>query len=264
MTRVSVDKQALVLYQPLSGPAWVEAERLDMERLGSTKGMEYYTQWVRDRYLDVQVTQVGRSLSEFFRRLRRKPGQSIRDDCGEYDRCYARLMECGCVLPDIACAWVFIDRLGLDEAAELNLLASVGNVYDLKMLQRAAIVQDRALRKPWEQGNPQHQKGHRGAPWWKKNQFVTQTANVADVEIEEAEAMSENGETIPQEIAEEWFEAFMTHETAKQKYRDAAKMRGSDPEAVKRLASERLQIGEELLCGVQKARTLAQRSRMPS
>ncbi|CAE7254046.1 GIP [Symbiodinium natans] len=226
-----------------------ELGTLDMERLGSTKGMEYYTQWVRDRYLDVQVTQVGRSLSEFFRRLRRKPGQSIRDDCGEYDRCYARLMECGCVLPDIACAWVFIDRLGLDEAAELNLLASVGNVYDLKMLQRAAIVQDRALRKPWEQGNPQHQKGHRGAPWWKKNQFVTQTANVADVEIEEAEAMSENGETIPQEIAEEWFEAFMTHETAKQKYRDAAKMRGSDPEAVKRLASERLQIGEELLCG---------------
>lgn len=39
MTKVSADKQALVLYQHLSGSAWVEAERLDMEQLGSKNGM---------------------------------------------------------------------------------------------------------------------------------------------------------------------------------------------------------------------------------
>eukprot|EP00439_Symbiodinium_sp_Y106_P084410 s160_g25.t1 len=54
MTKLSEDKQALVLYQQLTGPAWVEAERLDVDQLGSRRGMEYYVQWVRDRYLDVQ------------------------------------------------------------------------------------------------------------------------------------------------------------------------------------------------------------------
>ena len=132
MTKLTADKQALVLYQHLSGPAWVEAERLDMDKLGSRDGPEYFKQWIRDRYLDVQVTQIGRSLSEFFRRLRKKPGQSIRDYCGEFDRAHARLLECGCVLPDMACAWVFIDRMNLDEASELNLLSSVNNVYDLR------------------------------------------------------------------------------------------------------------------------------------
>ena len=93
MTRLPVDKQALVLYQHLTQKAWVEAENLDVDRLGSTGGVEYFTQWIRDRYLDVQVTQVGRSLSEFFRQLRKKPGQAIRDYVGEFDRAHARLIE---------------------------------------------------------------------------------------------------------------------------------------------------------------------------
>ena len=90
MTKVTKDKQALVLYQHLSGAAWVEAERLEVDRLGASGGMDYFTQWVKDRYLDVQVTQVGRSLSEFFRRLKKKPSQSIRDYGGEFDRAYAQ------------------------------------------------------------------------------------------------------------------------------------------------------------------------------
>ena len=131
----------------------MEAERLDMDRLGASDGVAYLTQWVRERYLDVQVTQVGRSLSEFFRKLKKKAGQSMRDYIGEFDRAHARLVECGCTLPDLAAAWVFVDRMGLEEASELNLLASVGNVYDLQLLQKAAVIQDRALRKPWEQGS---------------------------------------------------------------------------------------------------------------
>ncbi|CAE7724502.1 GIP [Symbiodinium sp. CCMP2592] len=238
MTKLAKEQQALVLYQHLSGPAWVEAERLEVDRLASPSGMEYFTQWVKDRYLDVQVTQVGRSLSEFFRRLKKKPSQSIRDYCGEFDRAYARLLECGCRLPDIACAWVFVDRMGLDEASELNLLASVGNVYDLKMLQRAAIVQDRALRKPWET-NPAA-RGNKGG-WWKRN---LNTANVADYENEDEgnETAADEDDAVPEDVAEELYETYMTHESAKQKYRESSRMRGSDPEAIKKVAAEKLRL----------------------
>ena len=178
MTRLSRDRQALVLYQHLNGKAWIEAERLEIDKLGSEDGVKYFVQWIKERYLDVQVTQIGRGLSEFFRKLRKRPGQSIREYVGEFDRSYARLMECGCVLPDIAAAWVFVDRMGLEEGAELNLLASVGNVYDLKKLQQAAIVQDRALRKPWE--GAQSSKGDRGVrkEWW--NRRTQQSVNMAN------------------------------------------------------------------------------------
>ncbi|CAE7621529.1 GIP [Symbiodinium sp. CCMP2592] len=237
MTRVGADKQALVLYQHLSGPAWVEAERLEMEKLGSTHGMQYFTQWVRDRYLDVQVTQIGRSLSDFFRRLRKRPGQSIREYCGEFDRAHARLIECGCALPDIACAWVFIDRMNLDEAAELNLLASVNNMYDLKLLQKAAIVQDRALRKPWETNGTAPDKKPGG--WWRKR---ANTINMSEHEVEdELERAFDEEEPLHDDDAEELFETYMTHVSAKQKYRDQVRMRGSDPEAIRKMAAEKLQ-----------------------
>ena len=53
-------------------------------------------------------------------------------------------------MPDVANAWLFVDRANLDEATEVSLLASVGNKYALKALQSAAIVLDRSMRKPWE------------------------------------------------------------------------------------------------------------------
>ena len=36
----------------------------DMDQLASRCGLEYFVQWVRQRYLDIQLTQIGRSLSE--------------------------------------------------------------------------------------------------------------------------------------------------------------------------------------------------------
>ena len=143
MTRMSEDQQALTLYQNLTDRAWIDAERLDMDRLATKQGVDYLIEWVKDRYLDVQVTQIGRSLSGFFRGLHRKAHQTVRDYLAEFDRAHARLTEVGCVLPDVAAAWVFVDRMGLEEQAELNLLASVGNQYSLKALQQAAIVHDR-------------------------------------------------------------------------------------------------------------------------
>ena len=248
MTRLSPNRQALVLYSHLRGKAWVEAERLDMDKLSAPDGVSYLTQWVRERYLDVQVTQVGRSLSEFFRKLRKKGGQSMRDYIGEFDRAHARLVECGCVLPDLAAAWVFVDRMGLEEASELNLLASVGNVYDLNLLQKAAVIQDRALRKPWEGvGNTKTDKPFRKDWGGKRGVF---SANVADFEeagddgAPETGAGEEEGEAVPEEVAAELYEAYMTHESAKQKYRDSIRLRGNDAEAMKQAAADRLQAAK--------------------
>ncbi|CAE7261754.1 RE1 [Symbiodinium natans] len=241
MTRMSKDQQGLTLYQHLTDRAWVDAERLDVNRLGSSEGVDYLISWVQDRYLDVQITQVGRSLSEFFRKLRRKPTQSVRDYMAEFDRAFARLAEAGCQLPDMAAAWVFVDRMGLEEQAELNLLASVGNKYVLKDLQQAAIVHDRGMRKPWETTTKNTKK-----EWPNRKPF---SANVADFEEpfshEDHDVDHEEDlDTVPEEVASELYQAYLTHESAKQRYRETAKLRGSDAESLKRLAAEKLQAAK--------------------
>ena len=65
--------------------------------------------WLRNRYLDLEVTRIGKALSEMFRKLRRKAGQSIRDYNAEYDRLHARLKEVGCMLPEECAAWLYVD-----------------------------------------------------------------------------------------------------------------------------------------------------------
>ncbi|CAE7221929.1 GIP [Symbiodinium sp. CCMP2592] len=218
MTRMSEDQQALTLYQHLTDRAWVDAERLDMDKLGSKCGVDYLVEWVKDRYLDVQVTQIGRSLSGFFRSLHRKTNQSIRDYMAEFDRAHSRLQEVGCQLPDVAVAWVFVDRMGLEEQAELNLLASVGNQHSSR--------KDWAPRKPF-------------------------SANLAGVdengsyEVYEAFELDEgNEDAVPEEVAQELYQAYMTHESAKQRYRENAKLRGSDPDSLKQLASDKLKAAK--------------------
>ena len=84
MTLLPVHQQGLVLYQHLSGKAWVAAEELNVDRLGAEDGVQYLVKWITNRYLDLEVTRIGKAFSEFFRRLRRRPGQSIRDYNSEY------------------------------------------------------------------------------------------------------------------------------------------------------------------------------------
>ncbi|CAE7765879.1 RE2 [Symbiodinium sp. CCMP2592] len=242
MTRIEPSRQALTLYQHLSGKAWIDAERLDVDKLAGDDGMEYFLGWVTDRYLDVQVTQVGRSLGDFFRRLRRQQGQSIRDYMSDFDRALARLQECGCHLPDIASAWVFVDRMTLDEGQELNLLASVQNEYNLKRLQQAAIVQDRNLRKPWEAKGAQPQRPDRGLKWWGRK---PQQANLAEDGFDDIDDYGDGyqdaqSEGVPEHVAEELYTSYMAHESAKQRYKEISKLRGSDPEGMKQLAADRL------------------------
>ena len=114
--------------------------------------------------MDVEVTQVGRIMSQFFRVLKRGHDQSVRSFFGEFDRMISRLAEVQVSLPETVLAWMYIDKLKLDEAGEISLLASVRNEYNLKRLQEAALIHDGSSRKPWEESRlgRNHGKGGTG------------------------------------------------------------------------------------------------------
>ncbi|CAE7477908.1 unnamed protein product, partial [Symbiodinium microadriaticum] len=84
MTLLPASQQGLVLYQNLTGKAWIAAEELSVDRLACDNGVEYFVQWLNARFLDLEVARIGRAFSEFFRKLRRRPNQSIREYNTEY------------------------------------------------------------------------------------------------------------------------------------------------------------------------------------
>ncbi|CAE6927736.1 unnamed protein product [Symbiodinium sp. CCMP2456] len=210
MTLLPLGQQGLVLYQGLTGKAWIAAEELSVTRLGEDTGIDYFISWVSARFMDLEVARIGKAFSDYFRRMRRKPGQAIREFNTEYDRMYGRLREVGCNLPPEAAAWVYLDRLQLDEAQELNLLASVGNRYDLLRLQQAATLHDRGQRKPWESHGMRN----------KKTNYAHMTYHDDEESDELADPQDEDG--IPEEVAEAW----VTYQSAKERYRSQQRSRG--------------------------------------
>ena len=214
MTLLPPHQQGLVLYQHLTGKAWVAAEELNVDRLGAEDGVQYLVKWITNRYLDLEVTRIGKAFSEFFRKLKRRPGQSIRDYNSEYDRLHARLREVGCNLPEDCAAWLYVDRLQLEEAAELNLLASVGNTYSLPRLQQAAVIHDRGHRKPWESGSGGRGRRPHTAHFTEADDLLGSGGDDLDNDDED--------DCIPEEVAI----AYATYQTAKQKYKDNQKSRG--------------------------------------
>ena len=207
MTKLSKGQRALVLYQHLAGAAWVNVLRDGTP--GSEDGVAYLREWVQQHYLDVEVTQIGRSLSDLFRKLKRKPAQTFRDYVAEFNRLLARVTECGCRLPDVASAWLFVDRAALDEGTEVSLLASVGNKYELRLLQQGhhlGQVVAQAVGEGWQTGNLVH-----------------------------------HTEDDTNDDAEDLCIAYMT---AMAKYKDHGKALGVDVEAVKRTAEARIQAAK--------------------
>ncbi|CAE7207103.1 GIP [Symbiodinium sp. CCMP2592] len=232
MTKLAPSQRALVLYQHLEGAAWINAEALSMEALSSADGVGYLRQWVQQHYLDVEVTSVGRSLSDLFRKLKRRYNQSFRDYTAEFNRLLARVVECGCKLPDVATAWLYVDRASLDEATEVSLLASVGNKYQLLQLQQAAIILDRSMRKPWEKsGKPD------GA---RRPQTVHHTEDAENNDGPESDEEPPT-EDVPGEDGEALYVAYMT---AKARYKDTTRARGIDIDAVKKTAEERIKAAK--------------------
>ena len=211
ITRLPPNQLGLILYQHLSGKAWIAAEELSVARLSTPDGLGYFTSWVSARFLDLEVARIGRAFSDFFRRLRRKPTQTIREYNTEYDRLHGRLREVGCSLPEECAAWLYLDRLQLEESQELNLLASVGNRYSLHHLQHAAVLHDRGQRKPWESTTG---KGRRA------NYTHMTNHDMSDGDEEDADNPED---AIPEEVAE----ALMTYQSAKEKYRAQQRSRGT-------------------------------------
>ena len=214
MTFLPPAQQGLVLYQHLSGKAWIAAEELSVPRLGAEGGVAYFVSWINARFLDLEVARIGKAFSDFFRRLKRRAGQSIREYNSEYDRLHARLREVGCSLPQECAAWLYIDRLQLEEAQELNLLASVGNEYNLHRLQQAAVLHDRGHRKPWETNRSRK-------PY---SAHVTNALEDADEEPDVINQDEDSGldDGVPEEVAL----AYATYQSAKDRYRNQVKNRG--------------------------------------
>ena len=99
----------------------------------------------------------------------------------------------------------------MEEAQELNLLASVGNQYNLHRLQQAAVLHDRGHRKPWETA-----KGPRKA----------NVAHVTDYDSGPEAAVDDQHEDVPEDLPEEVAQAWMTYQSAKDRYRAQQKTRG--------------------------------------
>ena len=124
VTRTPKSQQALLLYQHLSGRAWVESEELNVDELAGEGGLKVFRAWISERYQEVEVSKIAESLTSFFRRLKRQPGQTIREFNPAFDRSHSRRLEIGCRLPEVAKAWAYLSSLGLTSSEELALRIS--------------------------------------------------------------------------------------------------------------------------------------------
>ena len=139
-------ERPLALYTHLTGRAWIAAEELSMDRLHEEGGIDYFLDWIRIRFMEIEVTKVATVMTELFRRCRKRAEQSVREFNLEYERLLMHLRELECELPPLVKAWLYLDKLRLSEGDEMSLLSSVNNKYDLKLLQQAALLHDRSTR----------------------------------------------------------------------------------------------------------------------
>ena len=237
VTRAPASQRALLLYQSLGGRAWVEAEELNVDDLGTDAGVSILKAWIQERYQEVEVSKIAEALTQFFRKLRRQPSQTVREFNSAFDRAYARLIEIDCKLPEVAKAWVYLSALNLTNSEELSLLASVNNEYVVSKLQKAATLHEKSLQTPWRKwhhtpgGSGDRRSGPRGT-------YMTEIAEEGDEEYPDGETI------LPEEEAAELHEAFMAQEAAKNRYKEM-RSRGygnsQDNKDDAKTAAERLQ-----------------------
>ena len=225
VTRLKPSKQALVLYNSLTGKAWRDAEEIDVAMLDAPNGVEVFLDWIKERYLDKEVVKVGKYMTDFFKHFKRAPHQDIRDYNMEFDRHVAKLKEVGCVLPGVCSAWWFIDKLRLDNAAELSLLSSVQNTYDLHKLQEAAVVQDRMNRRIWESRKHEPRKSQQA--------YMTELDEIPEDEEDTEDLPFAEMDPEFEDMDEEAHEAYVAFQNAKAKYNSVLKARGTTPGATR-------------------------------
>ncbi len=244
-TRLPLSQRALALYSSLSERAWVYAEELDMDILGSEVGVDYFLEWIQTRFMEVEVTKISQLMSDLFRRCKKRPEQSVREFNVDFERLVLRLHEVRCELPPLVKAWLYVDKLRLNEAEELALLASCNNEYDCRKLQQAALIQDRALRHGFGGGggDATNAKGWKNGRW---KQSVHMTNDVNDEGTSDDEPNDESaGELVDEMVAQEHHSAYMAYQGAKARYKEALKGRGVDTDSMKKRAEERLRLAKE-------------------
>jgi len=248
----------LALYNALSDRAWAYAEELDMDILASESGVSYYLEWIQTRFMEVEMTKISGMMNDLFRKCKKRQEQSVREFNVEFERMVLRLREVQCELPPLVKAWLCVDKLRLSENEELALLASVGNEYDVRRLQQAAMIQDRSLRHG--------AGGQDGAskPRWQKfsKQSVHMTTNEEELtsEDEPNDHDDHDQELVEESVAEAAHTAYLAYQGAKAKYKEAMKGRGVDLEEVRRRNEEKLmQAKARSFCSACKRRRLASR-----
>ena len=241
VTKLPPAHRALALYDALSDKAWVVAEELDLDVLSTSHGVPCFLEWVQTRFMDVEVNKISQLMTDLFRRCKRRPEQSVREFNVEFERMVLRLHEIRCELPPLVKAWLYVDKLRLSESEELALLASVGNEYDVRRLQHAALVQDRTLRHRGPGGND-HVKSSGNRPRWRQSVHMTVDGATSD---EEEKADSETSVLVDEETAQAEHVAYMTYQGAKAKYRESLRGRGTDPDELKRRSEERLRLAKQ-------------------
>ena len=165
-TRMPVEQRALALYNALSERAWAYAEELDMDVLATEHGVGYYLEWIQTRFMDMEVTKISQMMGDLFRKCKKRHEQSVREFNVEFERLVLRLREVRCELPPLVKAWLYVDKLRLSENEELALLASVGNEYDVRRLQQAAMIRDSSLRRGFGGGRTALGWWRQQTLWW--------------------------------------------------------------------------------------------------
>ena len=213
VTRLKANKQALVLYNNLTGKAWRDAEDLDLSALDDPYGVDRYLAWITQRYLDKEVVKAGKYMSDFFNLFEKGPN---------------RTSEVGCVLPGLCSSWWYVDQLRLDNSTKLNLLSSVNNQHDLAKLQEAAIAQDRMNRRIWENSRKPDGRNEKKS---QQASYITELDDIPDIFRSTSTSWSTSSPTArrSQPMWRTAHEAFVAYQNAKVKYSDVLKARGTNP-----------------------------------
>ena len=238
-------QRPVALYSHLKGKAWVAAEELSVDRLADPDdGLQYFLDWIRIRFMEVELTKVATVMNLLFRKCRKKDEQTVREFNLEYERLLLHLRELECELPPLVKARLYLDKLRLSEGEEMSILSSVNNKYDLKLLQQAAMIHD----KPSRRNRPVWDKDS-GKRWGRQSVHLTQMADEeTEDEIHPREGRCDEDsedDLVTEEVAQGHHEAYVAFQDAKSKYREAMKGRGADPAELKKRSEARLALAKQ-------------------
>ncbi|CAE7843624.1 unnamed protein product [Symbiodinium sp. KB8] len=200
--------------------AW--AEELDVKELCQDGGVERFKAWISERYLEIEVGKIAEALNGFFKRMKRGSTPSVREFNASFDRAYARLVEIDCKLPETAKAWAYLSSLSLTHSEELAILGSVNNEFICNRLQRAAVLHEKNLHRPWD-GRDKTKPWERGD----KNTSRVNSANAAEAVQEDSDGDGDLRDDPQIELEVDLYEAFIT---AKAQYKEAVKHRNLEPD----------------------------------